>query len=128
MDTQGTLKAFNDLADHWLELSTQAEERAAKAKKGSPFALYETITSEILKDSARELRGSLSDLQKGSLDDLTAQIKVLLDDWTLRSEDAKEKSAKTSLDGARHVGTALGLDMVIAQLKKVIETQHISIS
>ena len=127
MDTQATIKIFSDLADRWLELSAQATDRAAKAKKGSPFALYESITSEILTVSSQELRGSVAELGTGGIDELTRRIKVLLDDWTFRSEDAKEKSAKTSLDGARHVGTALGLDMVIAQLKQVIETHHIAI-
>jgi hypothetical protein len=103
-------------------------ERAGKAKKGSPFALYESITAEVLTASSHELRGSLAELQNSGLDELTARIKALLDGWTFRSEDAKEKSAKTSLDGARHVGTALGLDMVITQLKQVIESHNISIN
>lgn len=125
MDNQDTINAFSNLAERWLELSAQAMERAGKAKKGSPFALYESITAEVLTASSQELRGSLNELQEG---ELTGRIKALLDDWTLRSEDAKEKSAKTSLDGARHVGTALGLDMVITQLKQVIERENIPIS
>jgi hypothetical protein len=128
MDNQDTINAFYGLADRWLELSAEAAERASKAKKGSPFALYETITSEVLNACSQELGTTLDQLEEGSLDELVTQIKMLLTSWFIRSEDAKEKSAKTSLDGARHVGTALGLDMVIDQLKKVMEAQHISIS
>jgi hypothetical protein len=128
MDSQDTINAFYDLAERWSELAVEAGERASKAKKGSPFALYESITSEVLDASSQELRALLDQVDNGSLDDLVTPIKDLLHDWFVRSEDAKEKSAKTSLDGARHVGTALGLDMVIDQIKKVMEAQNISIT
>lgn len=127
MSNQDTINAFYALADRWLDLAKEASERALKAKKGSPFALYETITSEVLTSSSQEMRKMLDELPAGSLDDFVTQINMLRTSWFIRAEDAKEKSAKTSLDGARHVGTALGLDMVIAQLKKVMEAEHIAI-
>lgn len=122
MANKSTIEDFYKLADHWLELAAQAREKATAAKKSSPVALYERLSADTLEHASGELRSILDSAQPDeTMDQIIPRLEALYAHWQAMTEEARIASTKSSLDGARHVGTALGLEKIMDQFKRTVQ-------
>src|SRR5258708_18475688 len=122
MANNSTIEDFYKLVDQWLVLAAQAREKASLAKKSSPIALYERLSADTLENAAGELRSILDTAQPGdSIERLIPSLEALYEHWQAMTDEARLASTRSSIDGARHVGTALGLEKITDQFKQFVQ-------
>jgi len=122
MANNSTIEDFYKLVDHWLELAAQARQQADLLKKNSPIALYQRLSADTLENAAAELRSILDTAQPGdSIEGLIPRLEALYERWQAMTDEAREASSKSSIDGARHVGMALGLEKIMDQFRQFVQ-------
>ncbi len=122
MANNSTIEDFYKLVNQWLDQAAKSREKAALENKRSPMALYERLSADTLENAAGELRAVLETAQPGeSMEQLIPRLQALYQHWQAKSDEARLASTKSSLDGARHVGTALGLEKIMDQFKPYVQ-------